>query len=45
MTLGHCVEFNVGGGVIQDQRSTPCNDPFPKCDAIYDSCQAYKCKV
>lgn len=40
--FGHCVEFNVGNGVIQDQRSTPCSDPFPKCDAIYDSWQAYK---
>lgn len=39
---GRCAEFNVGGGVIQDQRSAPCSDPFPKCDAIYDSWTAYK---
>lgn len=39
--FGRCVEFNVGGGVIQDQRSAPCTDPFPKCDAIYDSWKAY----
>lgn len=40
--FGHCVEFNVHGGVIQDQRSTPCNDRFPKCDSIYNSSDAYK---
>lgn len=40
--FGRCVEFNVGGGVIQDQISAPCSDPFPKCDAIYDSWTAYK---
>lgn len=44
-TLGHCVEFNVGGGVIQDQRSAKCNDTFPKCDNIYDSVDAYKCNT
>lgn len=43
--LGHCVEFNVRGGVIQDQISTPCNDTFPKCDLVYNSSDAYKCKV
>lgn len=37
-----CVEFNVGGGVIQDQRSAPCNNTFPKCDVIYASSDAYK---
>lgn len=37
-----CVEFNVGGGVIQDQRSAPCNKTFPKCDGIYNSSDAYK---
>lgn len=40
--FGHCSEFNVHGGVIQDQRSTPCNDMFPKCDSIYNSSDAYK---
>lgn len=40
--FGHCTEFNVHGGVIQDQRSTPCNDTFPKCDSIYNSLDAYK---
>lgn len=40
--FGHCVEFNVPGGVIQDQLSTPCNDIFPKCDGIYNSMTAYK---
>lgn len=40
--FGHCVEFNVHGGVIQDQMSTPCNDMFPKCDLIYNSSDAYK---
>lgn len=39
---GHCVEFNLLGGVIQDQRSSPCNDTFPKCDSIYDSTTAFK---
>lgn len=43
--VGHCVEFNLLGGVIQDQRSSPCNDTFPKCDRFYDSTAAYKCNV
>lgn len=43
--LGHCVEFNTGGGVIQDQMSAPCNISFPKCDDIYHSTEAYKCNV
>lgn len=43
--LGHCVEFNFRGGVIQDQISAPCNKKFPKCDIIYNSTDAYKCKV
>lgn len=42
---GHCVEFNVPGGVIQDQRSASCKTPFPKCDSIYNSTDAYKCKT
>lgn len=40
--FGHCVEFNAGGGVIQDQMSAPCNSSFPKCDDIYRSTEAYK---
>lgn len=40
--FGHCVEFNLQGGVIQDQYSSPCNDAFPKCDKYYSSSNAYK---
>lgn len=40
--FGHCTEFNIYGGVIQNQRSTPCNDTFPKCDLVYNSLDAYK---
>lgn len=40
--FGHCVEFNLQGGVIQDQYSSPCNDTFPKCDKYYNSSNAYK---
>lgn len=40
--FGYCVEFNVRGGVIQDQRSAPCNQTFPKCDKIYPSSEAFK---
>lgn len=40
--FGHCVEFNVHGGVIQDQRSARCNQTFPKCENIYQSSDAYK---
>lgn len=43
--LGHCVEFNVAGGVIQDQWSAPCNKTFPKCDNSYLSWKAYLCKT
>lgn len=40
--FGHCVEFNVPGGVIQDQRSAPCKEPFPRCPNMYNSSEAYK---
>ncbi|XP_065928093.1 uncharacterized protein [Magallana gigas] len=40
--FGHCVEFNVPGGVIQDQRSAPCKEPFPRCPNMYNSWEAYK---
>lgn len=40
--LGHCSEFNIVGGVIQDQHSAPCNKIFPKCDGHYMSSDAYK---
>lgn len=40
--IGHCVEFNLLGGVIQDQWSSPCHDTFPKCDGVYKSTAAYK---
>lgn len=40
--FGHCVVFNLLGGVIQDQWSSPCNDTFPKCDGVYHSTAAYK---
>lgn len=40
--FGHCVEFNVRGGVIQDQLSTPCNATFPKCTYFYLSSDVYK---
>ncbi|XP_052710893.1 uncharacterized protein LOC128185306, partial [Crassostrea angulata] len=40
--FGHCAEFNVDGGVIQDQIFTPCKDTFPKCDQFYRSVTAYK---
>lgn len=43
--VGHCVEFNVRGGVIQDQITAPCNKTFPMCSSIYSSSDAYKCKV
>lgn len=43
--LGHCVEFNLQGGVIQDQYASPCNGTFPKCDKYYNSSTAYKCNV
>lgn len=33
--FGHCVEFNTGGGVIQDQMSAPCNSSFPKYPDCY----------
>lgn len=42
MILGHCTEFNIIGGVIQDQHSAKCNETFPKCDEYYISSDAYK---
>lgn len=40
--FGHCVEFNVPGGVIQDQRSALCKETFPRCPNMYNSWEAYK---
>lgn len=40
--LGFCAEFNVAGGVIQNNEAAPCDKTFPKCDAIYNSREAYK---
>lgn len=40
--FGHCVEFNVLGGVIQDQLSTPCKATFPKCADHYLSSDIYQ---
>eukprot|EP00105_Crassostrea_gigas_P032650 XP_011455748.1 PREDICTED: uncharacterized protein LOC105348132 [Crassostrea gigas] len=40
--FGHCVEFNVLGGVIQDQPSAPCNATFPKCAEFYLSSDIYQ---
>lgn len=43
LILGHCTEFNVIGGIIQDHQSAPCNNgSFPKCDRLYSSSDAYK---
>lgn len=43
LILGHCTEFNVIGGVIQDHLTAPChNRSFPKCDRFYYSTEAYK---
>lgn len=43
LILGHCTEFNVIGGVIQDHPTAPCyNRSFPKCDRFYYSTEAYK---
>lgn len=43
LILGHCTEFNVIGGVIQDHLTAPCNNSsFPKCDRFYYSTEAYK---
>lgn len=43
--VGHCVEFNLLGGVIQDQLLSPCKETFPKCDVNYNSTVAYKCNT
>lgn len=40
--FGYCVEFNLQGGVIQEQYSSLCSDTFPKCDKYYNSSTAYK---
>lgn len=39
-----CTEFNVAGGVIQGQNKAVCNENFPKCDKLYNSMDAFKCK-
>lgn len=39
-----CTEFNVAGGVIQGQNNAVCNENFPKCDKLYNSMDAFKCK-
>lgn len=42
IVFGHCVEFNVLGGVIQDQLSAPCNATYPKCAEHYLSSDIYQ---
>lgn len=39
LILGHCAEFNIVGGVIQDQEYFSC---VPKCASFYNSSDAYK---
>lgn len=39
---GHCAEFNVAGRRIQVHSLLHCNKRFPKCDAVYNSTDAYK---
>lgn len=39
LILGNCAEFNIAGGVLQDQESVPC---IPKCASYYNSSDAYK---
>lgn len=41
---GRCTEFNVAGGRIHIHHEPPCNNEFPKCDKVYNSTDAYKCK-
>lgn len=42
LIFGFCTEFNVVGGFIQEHRSRPCNNQFPKCDEQYYSSDSYK---
>lgn len=43
--LGYCTEFNVAGGVIQNHFDSPCGSKsYPRCNDIYRSSDAYKCK-
>lgn len=45
LLLGFCAEFNVAGGVIQNHYAAPCDkETFPKCNELYKSSEAYKCK-
>lgn len=46
LILGRCTEFNVAGGVIQAHLYAPCDqNKFPNCSEIYQSSEAYKCKM
>lgn len=43
--LGYCTEFNVAGGGVQIHSSLPCDIKTNlRCDRIYYSSEAYKCK-
>lgn len=45
LLIGYCAEFNVGGGVFQIHYAAPCDkETFPKCNELYNTSEAYKCK-
>lgn len=40
--FGFCTEFNVAGGIIQQNPDAECNETYPRCDKAYSSADAYK---
>uniref|UniRef100_A0A8W8JGH1 Uncharacterized protein n=2 Tax=Magallana gigas TaxID=29159 RepID=A0A8W8JGH1_MAGGI len=43
--LGYCAEFNILGSVIQDNYYADCTKHDPPCPSVYNSAEAYKCKL
>lgn len=42
LIFGHCTEFYVAGGLLQNHQEAKCNESFPRCGRVYSSADAYK---
>lgn len=43
--LGYCAEYDAAGGLVQDNYDLGCQQRHPPCPALYNSAEAYQCKL
>lgn len=43
--LGYCAEYDAAGGLVQDNYDLDCQQRHPPCPALYNSAEAYLCKL